>query len=464
LIYGAVMSVEGLHGESELRRIANAALEACDAEQAEVVIAGGVSSLTRFANNYIHQNVEERDTHVQVRAVIGKKIGIASTDMLTNEALQDLGRRAVALARLQADNPDFVSLPAPSPVPAVDAFDPATAAFAPEQRAEAVRQITSAAARESLIAAGAFRTERFEFAVANSLGVWAYHIGTSADINTVVMGETSSGHAETMTRAAADVDGAVLAAEAIDKCRRGANPRSLEPGTYPVILEEYAVADILDYFAYLSFGAQAFVEKRSFMSGRLGERVMGGNISIWDDGLSLDGIPAPFDAEGVPRQRVDFVRDGTAGDVVWDTYYGGRAGHPSTGHALPAGDTFGPVAANLFLAPGSATKDEMVSSIERGIWVSRFWYTRPVHPLNVILTGMTRDGTFLIEDGRIAGPIRNLRFTQSYLDAMNNVDIIARDTKLLPSSFGSWSWFGTFTRRVPALKIKAWDFTGATEF
>ncbi len=270
------------------------------------------------------------------------------------------------------------------------------------------------------------------------------------------MGETSSGHAERWTMDAGDIDGAALAAEAIEKCRRGADPRSLEPGTYDVVLEEYAVADIMDYFAYLSFGAQAFLEKRSFMSGRLGEAVMGDNISIWDDGLSRDGLPAPFDPEGVPRQRVDFVKDGVAGDVVWDTYYGGKGGHASTGHALPAGETFGPAPGNIFMATGRATKEEMISSVKRGVWVSRFWYTRPVHPLNVVLTGMTRDGTFLIEDGRIVAPVKNLRFTQSYLEAMNNVDLIGRESKLMPLFFG--------TCRVPALKIKRWDFTGATEF
>jgi predicted Zn-dependent protease len=160
--------------------------------------------------------------------------------------------------------------------------------------------------------------------------------------------------------------------------------------------------------------------------------------------------------EGVAKQRVDFIVDGVAKDVVWDSYYGGKAGRASTGHALPAGNTFGPVPGNLFLRPGSASKEEMIASTRRGVWVSRFWYTRPVHPLNVVVTGMTRDGTFLIEDGKIVRPVRNLRFTQSYLEAMNRVELIGRETKLLPSIAGSC--------RVPALKIAGWEFTGATEF
>jgi predicted Zn-dependent protease len=445
-----------LLGERELQRIARTVLGATQADQAEVLIYSGTSSLTRFANNYIHQNVQETDTAVHVRAVIGKKIGVAQTDVMSEEALRTVAERAVSLARLQQDNEDFISLPEPGPIARVDSFSELTAAFGAEERAAVVRAICDASVANGLIAAGAFRTQQGEVAVANSLGVWGYHRDASADINTVLTGETSTGHAERMTLDATQIDGAELAAEAIDKVRRGADPDSVEPGAYDVILEEYAVADLMDFFAYLSFGAQAFLEKRSFMSGRLGERVMGENISIWDDGLSLDGIPQPFDPEGVGKQHVDFVKDGIAGDVVWDSYYGGKAGHTSTGHALPAGETFGPVPSNMFLGTGSATKEEMLASVERGIWVSRFWYTRPVHPLMVMMTGMTRDGTFLIENGAIKRPIKNLRFTQSYLEAMNQVEMIGRDSKLLPLFAGAC--------RVPALKIKGWNFTGGTEF
>src|SRR5688572_19528229 len=301
--YPAAMT---LQGEDELQRIARTVLAAVDADEAEVVVYGGSSALTRFANNYIHQNVQESATSVHVRAVRGKKIGVAASDVMTEEGLRDVAQRAVTLAKLQQPNEDFRSLPSPAPVSKVNAYNERTAAFTPEQRAEVVRQICEASVRSNLVAAGAFRTAESEMAVMNSLGIWAYHRDTGADINTVVMGETSSGHAERLTLDAGTIDGAELAAEAIDKCRRGANPRSIEPGEYDVILEEYAVADIMDYFAYLSFGAQAYLEKTSFMSGRLGQKIMGDNISLWDDGLSLEGQPAPFDAEGVARQRVDF--------------------------------------------------------------------------------------------------------------------------------------------------------------
>jgi predicted Zn-dependent protease len=183
---------------------------------------------------------------------------------------------------------------------------------------------------------------------------------------------------------------------------------------------------------------------------------MGENISIWDDGLAPDSTPNPFDFEGVPRQRVTFIEHGVARDVVWDSYCAGKEGRESTGHALPAGNTFGPVPSNMFMAPGDASLDEMVASTKRGVWVSRFWYTRPVHPLNVVVTGMTRDGTFLIEDGKVTSPVRNLRFTQSYLDAMNNVEAIGKTTMLSQAIAG--------VSRIPVLKIRGWNFTGVSQY
>ena len=452
-------------GETELKDLADRALALSQAEQTEVVIFAPHSALTRFANSYIHQNVEQQDVDIRVRAVVGKKIGVASSNDLSDEGLRSVVERALALARHQRDNPDFQSLPAPKPVRQIDAFVERTAATGPEERAAVVGQVCDAATKAGLTAAGAFRTSQAEVAVANSLGVFAYHRDTMTDINTVVMGEQGSGHAERVSMDVADMDGAEVAKEAVDTALRNVNQIEVPPGEYDVVFKEYAVADILDFFAYLSFGAQAYQEKRSFMAGRLGERVMGEQISIWDDGLSPDTVPNPFDFEGVPKKRVTFIDQGVARDVVWDSYTAGKDGadgpdgqsRKSTGHALPAGSTFGPVPMNMFLGTGDATLDDMVASTKRGVWVSRFWYTRTVHPLNVVVTGMTRDGTFLIEDGKITAPIKNLRFTQSYLEAMNQVEAIGKTATLHRAIAGGVS-------RAPALKIAGWHFTGASEY
>jgi predicted Zn-dependent protease len=210
---------------------------------------------------------------------------------------------------------------------------------------------------------------------------------------------------------------------------------------------------------YTGFSALALQEGRSFMTGKLGEQIVDEGVRIWDDGLDPAGIPWPFDFEGVPKERVDLIVDGVARGVVYDTYRAAQeAGKASTGHALPAPNRLGPFPLNVFFGTGDTTLEEMIAGTERGIYVTRFHYTRPVEPKEVVITGMTRDGTFLIEDGEIAYPVKNLRFTQSYVEALNHVEGIGRDARLLPG-------LASIARdSVPALKLGAFNFTGATEF
>ena len=446
-------------GESEIRRIVDGVMGASRADQTEVEVFWHASALTRFANNYIHQNVEQTDVDVRVRAVIGQRVGVASTNETSPEALARAATRAYEIAQHQRENEHFRSLPRPQPVPEANAYVEATARCGPEERAAVVAQVCDASSRAGLTAAGAYHTTSQELAIANSLGVFAHHAETQADINTVTMSPTSSGYAARVSMDAGDIDGEAVGQEAVDRALRGVNPVAVEPGEYEVILEPYAVTDLLDFFSYLSFGALPFMEKRSFMSGRIGEPVMDEKISIWDDGHSADGIPSPFDYEGVPRQRVDFIENGVARGVVWDSYLAGKypGDHHSTGHALPAGVTFGALPLNMFMAPGDATREQMIASTKRGIWISRFWYTRTVHPLNVVTTGMTRDGTFLVEDGKVVGPVKNLRFTQDYVAALNGVDMVGRDATLVLGDIGGG------IRRVPALKLAKWNFTGVSE-
>ncbi|MEX2237581.1 MAG: TldD/PmbA family protein [Dehalococcoidia bacterium] len=443
-------------GESELRRWADVALGSSTADQTEVLLFSEHEALTRFANNYIHQNVEETNVSIRVRVVLGKKIGVATSNDISDGALKALVERATNLARHQVENEDFRSLPKSERAPKVDAFVESTARCGPEERAGVVGQICQASRDAGLIAAGAFKTTAGEVAIANSLGTWQYSQETLADINTVIMGKTGSGYAGRVSMDVADIDGDVIGREAVDKAQMAQEPRALEPGTYEVILQDYAVSDLLDFFAYLSFGGLAYQEKRTFMAGRLGEKVMGENVSIWDDGLSGETPPSAFDFEGVVKQRVDFIDRGIAEGVVWDSYTAGKEkDQASTGHGLPAGSTFGPVPMNMVMAAGDSSLHEMIRNTKRGIWVTRFWYTRPVHPLNVIVTGMTRDGTFLVEDGQVKHPVRNLRFTQGYVEALNHVEAISRERSLQKAIIGQ--------SLVPSLKIGKWEFTGQTE-
>jgi predicted Zn-dependent protease len=446
-------------GETRTKQLAEAALAHSTADQTEVVILAGDSALTRFANSTIHQNVAESNAEIRIRVVLGSRIGVATTNKPDDRALGKTLEKALVMARLQPENPDFHSLPGPQPIPEISAFSEATAGCTPEQRAKGAGTICVMAREAGVVASGALTTAVFEMAVANSLGTFAYFPTTYADINTVVMSDTSAGYAAALRLDVTGLDFEAIGREAVQKCLRSQNPRPLQPGDYTVILEPYAVQDLVQMMAYTGLGALAFQEGRSFMVGKLGEQIVDPQVSLWDDGLSIDSIPWPFDFEGVPKQRVDLIERGIARGVVYDSYRAGKEeGRSSTGHALPAPNTLGPLPLNTFFSPGDATLEEMIQNTERGIYVTRFHYTRPVVPKEVVITGMTRDGTFLIQGGEIVHPVKNLRFTQSYLKALNQVEMVGRDTRLLIG-------VGNIGRHcVPALKLSRFTFTGATEF
>ncbi len=438
--------------ESEAKRLANGALAAAAGCPAEVSVRFTDASLTRFANNEIHQNVAARSAAVSVRVGVGRRWGTASTNDLSDGGVQKAVAQASEIAQALPDSDRYLPLLAPATTPSVGSYDIDTAEYGPMQRAAEVRTIIGKAADAGLTAAGAFRTGAHGTAVANSEGLFVYHAGTTADLMAVVMDDDASGHAGQLSTRVGDIDAEAVADEAAAKAIAGRAPRSLPPGDYEVVLEEFAVSDMLDFLGCVGFGGLAVEERRSFMSGRLGEAVMGPNVSIWDDPLDDAGIPRPFDSEGAPARRTDLVRDGAAASPVHDRFTAAKAGTDTTGHALPAHYSMGPIPRNMFLAPGGASRGDLVTSVRRGLLITRFWYTRVVHPLTVHMTGMTRDGVFLIEDGEVAGPVRDLRFTESYLEALNRVDAIAAETKLVREFFS--------VNRVPALKIASWRFTG----
>lgn len=451
-------------GEQRIREITHGILAQSRADQTEVSVISGDSQLTRFANNAIHQHVAEVDVQVRVRVVLGKRLGAASTNDIGREALERTLETALTSARQQPENPDFRSLPPSLPIPPLRAFSEATASCTPEQRARAVALICGPAAEAGLSAAGALETTLEEYAVANSLGVFAYFPTTLADLRTVIMGDAAvggSGYAASASLDIEEIDSLAIGREAIDKALRSRNPIDIEPGPYAVILEEYAVDDLIGYLNYLSFSALAVQEKRSFMVEKRGQPVASPLVSLWDDGRDPRGLPMPFDFEGVPKQKVEFIAQGIAKDVVYDSYTAGRdVNQTSTGHALPAPNPSGPFAWNVFMAEGDASREELVTSVDRGIWVTRLHYVRPVHPLKTIVTGMTRDGTFLIEHGELTRPVKNLRFTQSILEALSKVSRVGREIKVGRSFLEDF--LGAIS--VPALRIEEFNFTGTTQF
>ncbi len=432
------------------------ALECSPGDQTEVVVRASDSYLTRFTNNYIHQNVGERDSSLAVRVIFGKRIGQASTNSLTDQAVRETVAAAARIARLQQPNEEFRSLPGPGPVRSVRAWDDAVAECPAPKRAGAVKAIIDRARAAGVEAAGALSTAAHETAVGNSLGVKAYHPGTVANLSVVMdAGEgRSTGFAGQTSYALAEIDPAAAASEALDRCLSGTGPlQMLGPGSYEVVLQPYAVATMVGVLSRLAFSGRALQEGRSPLCGRIGQRVMSERISIVDDGLDPAGLPVPFDVEGVPKRRLELVAKGVATAVAYDSLTAGREGKESTGHATRGGR--GPSPANVFLEPGGESLEQMVGSMRRGLIVTRFHYVNPVHALRTIITGMTRDGTFLVEDGQVKGPVTNLRFTQSILEALSHVEAVGAQRVLVGGMGGAIL--------VPALKLGQFNFTGATE-
>jgi PmbA protein len=423
--------------------------------ESEALVMAEDAALTRFANSQIHQNVAETNVSINLRVAVGKRVGVASSGRTDDEGIRRLAANAAAIARVVEELEDWGGLPEPTPIEEVQAgYARGTAEASPELRADGVRAVIAAADAAGVIGYGSFATGTETTAVANSKGIRAAATRTVAQLLTVSMGpDGGSGYAEQAAVDATTIDAAAIGREASDKARATANAVALDAGDYPVVLEEYAVVDLLDMLGYLGFSALAVQEERSFVE--IGKRIGNDLVSIVDDGHDPAGLPMGFDYEGVAKQRVTLLEAGVCRGVVYDAQTAARDGVASTGHGLPAPNAYGPFPLNQVMAVGTTAREELIGGLDRGLLVTRFHYTNPVHPKLAIVTGMTRDGTFLVEGGRILGPVKNLRFTQSYLDAIAGTVAVARERKTLKGFLGGVV--------VPAVRLESWSFTGTTE-
>ena len=454
------MSGDGLNGRTpaDVLALAERVLGFAGTEsptEVEVVAMADDGSLTRFANSEIHQNVAESNVQVNLRFVIGKRVGVASTNRSDDEGLQRLAKRAAAIARNSEELEDWGGLPEPTPIRDVpEGYAEATAGATPELRAEGVRAVIAAADAAGVVSYGSFSTATETLGIANSKGVRASQRRTVSQLLTVAMApDGGSGYAESAAVDVTGIDAAEIGRQAAEKARATGNPIAVDPGEWPVVLEEYAVVDILSMLGYMGFSALAVQEERSFSEP--GRRVGSDLVSIVDDGHDPATLPMAFDYEGVAKEGVSLIDRGVCRDVVFDAQTAARAGRASTGHGLPAPNPYGPFPLNMAMAAGNTPREQLVRGLDRGLLVTRFHYTNPVHPKLAIVTGMTRDGTFYVENGEIKGPVRNLRFTQSYLEALAATSAISRERRTLKGDFG-----GVL---VPAIRVDSWNFTGATE-
>lgn len=449
----------------KVKKLISSVLRDSRADQVEVMVFNFSQALTRFANNYIHQNVQEANTTVSIRSVFGKKVGYAMTNSLETGKIREAQNWSETIAKLQRDNPDLASLPRSDPRGYKKAvtYKRSTAGYTDRKRAEAVGVIVGVAAQKKLKAFGSVSNGSAEIAIGNSAGTFAYN--TSADIfcNIVMSTDTSSGYVQSGSRDVLALDFESLANTAADKALLSINPAECVPGEYMTIFEPLAMADLLGYLAFYAFNGKLYEEGRSFLAGKLKTKVVSSRVTLADDPFNAAGFAIPFDFEGVPKKKMVLIEKGIAKNVVYDSQTAGKARKATTGHALAAPNPFGPLPVNLVMEGGRSTVDDLVRTTKKGILVTRLHYTNVIDPYKLTITGMTRDGTFLIENGIITKGLKNLRFTENVFRAFKNIDGISRGTCCVPDEPG---YGGRFARGsiVPYVRIKDFTFTSATEF
>lgn len=444
------------------------------ADNVEVLIAGGNSALTRFANNTIHQNVAEENYVASIRPVFGQKTARATTNKLDKESLHRAVQAAESLARVQQPNPDMLPMAtrdegaAAKTTAAPSRHFEATAAITPDDRAEAVGRMVEIAKAQRLTAAGIYSTSDSVEALLNSRGIARFHRQTSAEISITMLAGDSSGWQKENCPDHRHLKPEALAETAARKARESAHPKEIPAGKYTVVLEPAAVLDLLG-FLFWDWGGLAILDQRSFLTNRVGTKLFGENISIVDDAYHPLQSGAPFDGEGISRQQVQLVDSGTVSQLVYSrgsatmmkkSEHAKKVGRIDvTGHGFPLPNEIGEMPVNIVVQPPAGSRktiQEMIASTERGVLVTRLWYIREVDPYEKILTGMTRDGTFYIEDGKLQYGVRNFRFNQGMVQLLQNVEQMSDPVRA--------SGEESFDMVVPAMKVRDFNFTEVTKF
>src|SRR5262249_46096919 len=424
-------------------------------DETEVQLDETIDALTRFANNAIHQNVAEQGTTVSVRTVVDGRTARATTNRLDQDSLQKAVESSLELAHSQPKNPNLLPMPAKQRYGAVNRFSRQTAALSPEVRARAVRQASDLAIRSGQVAAGIFSSDQSQLALGNSRGLFAVHRQTHAEFSITMQDDPAASWAKANSGDIRKIDPQALARRASEKAKMAKDAQELAPGKYTVILEPAAVLDLAGFLFY-DFAATALADQRSCLNKRMGKQLFGKNIAIVDDVYHPLQLGAPFDGEGMPRQRVSLVENGIPKNLVYSRASAKKAGKAPTGHGFGLPNEYGEAPMNLVFAGGGSSVEKMVASTDRGLLVTRVWYIREVDPYDKIMTGMTRDGLFLVEKGKVTTAVRNFRFTQSLIELLKNVKEMSPSVRTTAEE--------AFEMVVPAMKVTGFRFTEPTKF
>ena len=431
-------------------------------DEAEIWAHRRRSAITRYAKNEVHQNAAADETYVQARIVVKNAVGIASGNSLEPAGLRQLLSDARAAAELSVPNTDWPGLGTPASVGDAKAFDQHTADAVASRQSDEIKTITSLVKARGMRAAGTHEIEVTEDAVANTNGVAAYAPATMAYLRALVLTDAGgSGWAEDLAWSLAGLDAAGIAARAIDKAARDHDRAQLPAGDYEAVFEELGVAEVLRFVSLTGLTGQTLRDGRSFMVDKIGQPVTGPRFSLWEDALDPRTLAIPFDVEGTPKKRVTLVERGVARGVVHDRQSAKWFNTTSTGHAADARRyAAGGHAGNLTMAGGEASRESLIASVKKGVLITRFHYTNTPDPKRATMTGTTRDGTFLIENGEITRALANVRYRMSALDLFAGIDLMG--PQRLVRDWWSSNGMGSIVCLCPPIKVARATFTGSS--
>lgn len=447
-----------MKSESESLQILERALAAAKADEADAALISVDQNISRFANSQLHQNMSEESASLTLRVVLDGAMGVATTTVFDDDEIARTADLARESARHSSRLAGFSGLySANEPLPDVDSFDDATARLTAAEKARALRTMFDAGAASGVQFAGSYASGVASVACANTHGIRRYGRMTNLDATVIALGADASGYATARERRAARLDIGALGEEATLKATLlpGVH-EDLPPGAYDVVLEPAAFGEIFDWMNMIAFTGQSFEDGSSFFVGNLGRRMLGANVTIVDDAIDPDFLPFPFDLEGMPKRRVPLIEGGVVRTPVLDKAWADRLGLEPTANAWALGSSEHGAAFHLALSGGTSTREEMIASTKLGIWVTRFNYVNGLlEPKSALMTGTTRDGTFLIRDGKVTARLPNLRWTQSIVEAFSNVDALSRERRAIGT------WYNMFGGTLaPVVRIRGWNITG----
>lgn len=443
--------------ENEMKGLRDVTFSHADGYDVELMISSGNKALTRFGENVITQNVSSRSVGIDIRLMKDGKMGKASTRNLSSDGLRSCVEIAKAALSVSDADDELLPLLGEQSYRARNNYHQNSVELSPVLKAKGVAQAVGVCSEKDLQGAGIFSNGGGNLAIANSNGLWAFHKSSTSTFSLSAMSKDSSGWAEEGDPDVSRIGVDRLAQTAVSKALIGRNPIDVDPGAWTVVFEPSAVADFLLFLGWEALNGKAFMEGRSCFSDKVGQKVVGDNITLVDDSFHELSPGNPFDFEGMPRQKVMLIENGIFKSTVHDRKTGAAAGSGSTGHALPQPDTYGPMPLNIIMSPGDSSLEELIGSTNRGLLVTRLHYSNLLDPMKMTLTGMTRDGLFLIENGEVTKSVKNMRYTESVLNVLSNVAAL---TSKLYKTETFWGGGGTV---VPAIKVNDFHFTSRTE-